>query len=485
MAWTSLAMGSQAVLQLAALVILSRLLPPAQFGLFSAAMVVAGLCAIFYELGVGPAIVQRPELEPRHIRAGFTLSVALSLAVGLLVWLGAPAIASLFRIPDLEPVARIMALAFPLQGISTVAQSLAQRNLRFGWLALVDTAAFAAGYLLVAPALTLLHAGVWALVGAYLAQQTLRAILLLIGQPHAKRPLLEAAATRELLYFGAGFTLARIGNYIAGQGDNLVVGRWLGQQALGFYAHAYQLMATPALMLGQVLDRVLFPAMALVQAEPARLIRAYRGGVFTCALVILPTSMVIFILADEIVLLLLGPAWAGVADPLRILAWAMLFRASYKMSDTIARATGAVYARAWRQALFAAAVIGFSVIGQAWGLGGVACGVFAALAVNFLTMASLSLRLTGMGWADFARAHLPGIVLAILVGVTGALAADWLRAAQAGALLTVAGTAGLGGITGAAALFLRPGFFMGPDGERLLRAVSNVIRPKQLGEVGE
>ena len=58
LAWTSLAMGAQAVLQVAALIILARLLAPAQFGLFSAAMVVAGFCAIFSELGVGPAIVR-------------------------------------------------------------------------------------------------------------------------------------------------------------------------------------------------------------------------------------------------------------------------------------------------------------------------------------------------------------------------------------------------------------------------------------------
>lgn len=485
LAWTSLAMGTQAVLQLVALVILARLLLPAEFGLFSAAMVVAGLCAIFSELGVGPAIVQRPGLEPRHIRVGFTLSVTLSLATGLLAWFGAPAIAGFFRIPDLEPVTRVMALAFPLQGVSVVAQSLAQRGLRFGWLAFVDTAAFAIGYLVVAPAMTLLHTGIWALVGAHMAQQALRAAILLLGQPHAKRPLLQPAAARELLYFGGGFTLARICNYVAGQGDNLVVGRWLGQQALGFYAHAYQLMAAPALMLGQVLDRVLFPTMALVQTEPERLTRAYRGGVFTCALVILPASMVIFILAEEIVLLLLGPAWIGVAAPLRILAWGMLFRASYKMSDTIARATGAVYARAWRQAIFAAAVLGFSIIGQIWGLSGVAFGVLAALGLNFLMMASLSLRLTGMSWTDFAWTHVPGIVLAILVGAASALVASGLRAEGAGPFVTVALTSGIAAVSGALPLWLRPAFFLGPDTERLLRAVSNVLRPKQLRSASE
>lgn len=476
--WTSLAMGAQALLQIVALILLARLLAPGQFGLFAAAMVVAGFCAIFSELGVGPAIVQRPDLEDRHVRTGFTMSLALSLLAGLAVWAAAPLIAGFFQMPDLAPVVRVIALGFPMQGLTVVAQSLAQRGFRFRWLAIVDASAFALGYVVVAPAMTLMGFGIWSLVGAYLSQQTARMLALWIGQPHARRPLLEPLAMRELLYFGAGFTLARIGNYLAGQGDNLVVGRTLGASALGFYSHAYNLMAAPAILVGQVLDRVLFPTMARVQAEPERLTRGYRSGIFACALVILPGSVIVAILAPEIVLVLLGPAWLGVALPLGILACGMLFRTSYKLSDTIARATGAVYARAWRQAIFAAAVVTGAAVGQHWGLGGVAAGVFVALAVNFTTMAQLSLRLTGMSWADFGRAHLPGVVLALIVGAATWAMTDWLRGQAAAPVLICAAVGLAAAALGALLIWLRPGFFLGPDAQQLIRAGSNLLAPK-------
>ena len=208
--------------------------------------------------------------------------------------------------------------------------------------------------------------------------------------------------------------------------------------------------------------------MAMVQSEPARLLRAYRSGVSTCALVMLPT-ITVGILADEIALLLLGRPWIGVVDPLRILAWAMLFRTSYKISDTIARATGAVYERAWRQAIFAAAVLGGAYLGQPWGIQGVACGVFAALGLNFLLMAHLSLRLTGMTWSGLARAHVPGVVLAVVVGVTAAVAASWLRAEFGSPLVTVTLTVGLAGLAGALAVGLAPSFFIGPTASRSSR----------------
>jgi O-antigen/teichoic acid export membrane protein len=485
MGWTSLAMGGQAVLQLAAVILLARLLQPSDFGIFTASMVIAGFCTIFSELGVGPAIVQRPNLEPRHIRVGFTLSVLLSFATGALVWTAAPAIAGFFQMPELTAVVRVMALAFPMQGVSVVAMSLAQRELRFRWLASVDASAFALGFVVTAPLLTLIGLGIWALVGAYMTQQAVRMIVLTLGQRHQRWPLLELDALRDLLYFGAGFTLARIGNYVAGQGDNLVVGRMLGAQSLGLYGHAYQLMAAPAMLFGQILDRVLFPAMARVQLEPVRLARAYRTGISFCALVMLPSGILIAILATEIVGVLLGPAWAGVAEPLRILAFGMLFRTSYKLSDTIARATGAVYARAWRQAVFAAAIIVSCAIGQVWGLVGVAFGVVTALALNFALMAHLSLRLTGMTWRGFGRAHLPGLVLGAFVAVCATVAAAWLRQHEVAPILVLLGTSSIAGILTLPLLWLGMPFFLGPEGPQVTQALSRIMAPRLARSVAE
>ena len=481
--WTSMAMGAQAIMRIAALIVLARLLAPEQFGLFAAALVVGGFCAIFSELGVSPAIVQRPDLETRHVRTGFTLSVTFSLAVGGAVYFGADAIAGLFQMPALGDVVRVMAFGFPLQGISSVAQSLALRAFRFKWIALTDATAFALGFMVVAPALTFFDFGVYALAAAYLTQQALRTVIILHGQAHAKRPMLQMQAAGELLYFGAGFTIAKIGNYMATQADNLVVGRWLGPMALGLYSHAYQLMASPATLFGQMLDRVLFPTMASVQTEPHRLVRAYRSGVFVCATVMLPVSVLIAILAPEIVLLLLGPTWADVAVPLRILALGTLFRTSYKISDTVVRATGAVYARAWRQGIFAAAVLVFALIGQTWGLAGVASGVVLALALVFTMMAQLSLRLTGMAWREFASAHVSGLVLAAVLAVVCHGMATLLRNLEFGNFTVVAGVSAVGAVVVMAMIWARPRLFFGPDGPRILGALEKVAPARVRGGV--
>jgi O-antigen/teichoic acid export membrane protein len=467
--WTALSMGALALAELVALIVMARLLSPNDFGLYAAALVVIKFSAIFEGLGIAPAIVQRPALEERHLRVGFTLSLLLSLLIAGLVWSAAPAIADFLRLAELTPVVRGACVVFLCYGASMVAQATAQRALRFRWLASIDACAFAAGFMLVGPVLAWHGFGVWALVSALVTQHFTRMIALLIGQPHPKRPLLERRAIGELLHFGGGFTLARICNYLAGQADRLVVGRWLGAQALGIYALASQLMSAPAVIFGQVLDRVLFPTMALVQREPARLARAYRSAVAACALLVLPAGVILAIVAPEFVLVLLGAGWEGVVVPLQILALGMLFRASYKLSDSVARATGAVYARAWRQAAFAIAVTVGSLIGQFWGVAGVALGAVAALAINFLLMAQLSLRLTGMRWSDFAVAHLPGVALAGTVGAGALALVDRLRELQVSPLALLVDVALASAAAGLLSCWLLPALFLGRDGHSVLR----------------
>jgi O-antigen/teichoic acid export membrane protein/thymidylate kinase len=469
--WTSLGTGAQAVLQLLVLAILARLLSPADFGLAAAALVVVGLSAVFSELGIGPAVVQRLDLQPAHLRSAFTLSVLLGLLLGGLIWGTAPLVAGFFRLDGLTPLLRALAFVFPVQGLSVVADSLLQRELRFRGLAAVEVTTVAVGYGVAGIPLAVLGFGAWALVGAHLAQNLLRTVLLFALRPHPVRPLLAPRACADLLYFGGGYTAARLSNYVAGQGDNLVVGRWLGAEALGMYGRAYQLMAGPAVLFGNVLDRVLFPTMAQLQDQPERLADAYRRGVALIALVMLPASAALVLLAPELTAVVLGSEWHSVVVPLQILGAGLLFRTSYKLSDSLARATGAVYRRSWRQAAYAVAVLASAWVGHFGGLAGVSLAVLATLGLNFLLMAHLSLRLSGLSWRRFAAAHLPGLALAALVGASVWGATALLRARGLPPVLVLAGC--VAATAPALVLVCRlPRLFLGEDGQWMMRKLT-------------
>src|SRR5437773_8539398 len=155
----------------------------------------------------------------------------------------------------------------------------------------------------------------WALVAANATQAVLTTALLLRARPHSLRLGVDWPAARELLSFGGGFVLARIGNYAAGDGDNVVVAKWLGLSALGLYDRAYQLMVAPAMLLGQVMDEIPLAPLARIQDDRPRVSATYRHRNVGLAFAIVPLTIVACEVAQGDVHVVLGPAWGGVTTP--------------------------------------------------------------------------------------------------------------------------------------------------------------------------
>lgn len=461
--WVSGGKGALALMQVLVLAILARLITPAEFGVVSAALVVIAFSVIFSQVGLGPALVQREVLEPRHVLAAFVSSVSLGVALAVIIWLAAPALEAFFRIDGLVPVLRVLAVIFPLSGLSVASDALIRRDLEFGWIARVDVVTYVVGYGLVGVSLALAGWGVWALVTAQIAQRALDSAVLLMRAPVPLRARLDRRAYLDLLEFGGGFTIAKVANFFALQGDNMVVARFLGPTALGLYGRAFQLGSTPASALGGVLDVVLFPAMARVQDDARRLATAFRRGVSLIALVTLPVSVVLFVIGPELIRVVLGSHWDGAVLPFRILVTGMLFRSSYKMSDSLARATGSVYRRAWRQMVYAALVIGGASVGQLWGITGVAVAALVALVANFFMMAHLSLSVAGMRWSDIWQPHRPVALLTAVITPGIWLATELLRHVHAPAVAIVVVIPAVALAATIALLVSHPSRFLGPD----------------------
>ncbi len=395
---------------------LARLLSPGDYGLAGLAAVYVGLATVVAQFGIGAALIQRVELTPRFVRAGFTASILLGALAAALLWFTAPLAAAALGNEQLIPIIRGLCLTFLLANPGFVAEALLQRNLAWRSLMWVELAAFVLGYALPAVFLAAAGYGVWALVGSALGQHFVRTAVLLKLQPHPKWPRI-GPEIREVLGFGSRFTLARIFNYTAGQGDNLVVGRVLGIVALGYYSRAFKLMLILVTYFATVATKVLFPTMSRLQGEPERLRAAYLAGAAVLALVSAPLGALLVILAPEFVGVMLGPRWAPSIVPFQILTAGIMLRNVYLMAYCLDGAVGAMRKRTLRDGIYALAVVLGSLAGSRFGLAGVATGVLLAIVVNYLVGAAMSLQMIGATWRDYARSQLPAFGLGLLTAI--------------------------------------------------------------------
>ena len=180
MFWLLSGSGVQALLRVAVIVIMARLLAPADFGLVAGALVFIDFVEVFSDMGLGLVIVQRPELTDKHVRTGFTVSALLGLLFAVGIWFAAPTIASVFRMEGMTTILRVMALVFPVDSLALVASALLQREMQFRRLAGISVVGYVVGYGVVGVTLALVGLGVWALVGAYLAQTLVVSLTLLV-----------------------------------------------------------------------------------------------------------------------------------------------------------------------------------------------------------------------------------------------------------------------------------------------------------------
>jgi PST family polysaccharide transporter len=191
-------------------------------------------------------------------------------------------------------------------------------------------------------------------------------------------------------------------------------------------------------VIGGAADKVLFPAMARVRDDGERLRVAYVRSASLIALVAAPASVLLYVLAPEVVRVLLGVQWTAVVLPLQVFALVLLPRTTYKISTSLTRATGAVYRAAWRQWLYAVEVVVFCAVGaRVAGVDGVAVGAAVAIVAHFLVMLHFSARvsagLMGATLRMYGR-HLPALVATVLAVVGVA----WMVRPLGSDLLTVA-----------------------------------------------
>ena len=476
--WSSLGLGVTGIGQFALLAALARMLGPSDFGVVTAVLVVIGAGRVVHA-SIGPALVQRAELREDHIRAALLLACATACAMTALVFWIAPGAAWFFRDEALTPVLRAMSLLYVTQMLGIVPEALLQRDMRLKELAIAETLSVVVGLLPVGIALAASGSGAYALVGANLAQAAVKCAAFVWQRPQSLSMRTTRGALRDVSLYSSGVLAAGLFNYAASQGDNAVVGRSMSAAALGIYGRAYQLMSMPAMFLGEVVDRIVFPLLSRVQDDRERLRAAYARGVSLCACVMAPAAAVSIALADEITLVALGPGWSDVAPTFAALCCGLVFRAGYKLSDMLARATGTVYARAWRQAVFAALLLLGALVGSEKGTIGVAVGVVLALFCNYVLMAWLSLSTTGMRWREFASLHVRGLLLAALFGVSAAASAAWLRSIGASSIVVL-----LLATTASCCAFLAvaiasPSRVLGADGVWLWQTIAGRSRDSQ------
>jgi len=368
---TILSQLARSGLQMASMIVLARFLLPQDFGLITMVTAITGFVAIFMDLGLSMATVQRPEISHVQLSTLFWVNAALGAGVMLVTAAAAPAIAWFYGEPRLALIALTLSGAFLVSGLAVQHQALLRRHTRFGVLAGIEIAAVAAGAT-IAVGSAWSGAGYWALVFMQLAiaaATTAGAWLMCRWCPG-----LPAAGVglRSMLAFGGNLTGFNLVNYLARHLDDILIGRVWGAQSLGLYDVAYRMLLLPIQQINAPVAAVAIPILSRITDAPARYRHAYLRILEKIAILAMPGVAFMVASSDWLVAIVLGPRWTEAGT-----IFAFLGIAAF--TQFISNTTGWLFitqARTrdmFRWALIGETIAGLAIlIGLPWGAVGVA-----------------------------------------------------------------------------------------------------------------
>ncbi len=321
-------------------IFLTRMLPPEAFGVFALAMFFAQLLRLQTKLGLGQAFGQHRESTGEAVATYVMLEAGLGLGGLLLFVLAVPLLRGLGYAPEVVTVAAALAISAAVEGIGNVGAVLMEKELRFAPVSLVQSLAFSLSYI---PAFWLAFhgAGVWSLV----AQNAAYNLLSLVGIAGLVWPRLhpvwqgrgrfDPSLALRFLRFGATVGLGLLAGMLFAQLDNFFIGTFVGVTALGFYDRAYRIAQWPGILFNAVLARTAFYTYARLQEDRERLRRAAAMVMWLIAMVALPASVMLFIIAPDLIVLLYGERWLPSAWFARILILIFIARPFWEHAGTL------------------------------------------------------------------------------------------------------------------------------------------------------
>lgn len=317
--WISAGNWGARLLSTVVVFVLAHVLTPETFGLVAIAMIAVMVLQIVVDGGFAAALVQLRKIERIHYDTAFWTSVITGVGATLVAVLLAGPVAAFFHEPQVEPVLRWLSLTLVIGSLGSTPQAVLLRRMDYASLAGRVLIANTIGGV-VGVVLALSGWGVWALVVQAIVKESVQQVVVWAACPVLPRLNVRREAFRSMFAFGLSVTGSQALGTANKRGDDFLVGRYMGAEALGFYSVAYQFLMLLNQLLNQTIGAVAFPLFARLQDDTRRLRGALYEVTRLASVLTLPMFMGMLVLAPDIVAVFFGPQWGDSVPVMRVLS---------------------------------------------------------------------------------------------------------------------------------------------------------------------
>jgi len=341
--WTTVQTVINAGFGLIIQLVLAKILFPRDFGIVGMAVVFISFIEVFNELGMGSALIQKKKelLTPSHFDTAFWTGILWSSLLFLFIFLITPFVADFYKEDQLNNILPIISLSILLSPLSLVHKAKLTKAMSFKKLAIINNSSnIISG--ITALILAFTGFGVWALVFHLILRTAISIPLFFKATRWLPSMQWSKDCFKEIFGFGAYTTITSLLNKISGKTDYLIIGKFVGASALGYYAFALIFTTTLRNQLVSVINRVLYPVYVSVQDDKKKMLHLFLKIVSLNNLIVYPFIVGVFLFSQEVVPAFFGDKWLDSIIIIKILCFAVLFQMLNNSHTTLLRASGEV-----------------------------------------------------------------------------------------------------------------------------------------------
>ena len=405
---------------LATTIYIARLIGPESFGLIGMLTVFMLLAESVVSNGFTQALVQKSQfMTEEDASTIFYVNMLWGMAMYVLLFFAAPAIAAFYKQPQLVDISRVLFLVILINSFSIVARAKLTINIDFKNQAIAGTFATVLSAI-VALYLATVGYGIWALVGLILSKAFFLNLGLWFFCHWYPKLIFSMQSFKELFKFGSNLMLAGLGATLLNNLYIALIGRYFTATSVGYFTQATNLSNFLSGFISSTLQGVTYPIMTSIKEDRRRLVEIYKQLISITMLVSLPLLIGFATVAETFVLLFLGEEWLSTVPVLIALCLARVITPISAINMNILNAVG-------RSDLFLKVdvfkypmvLVGF-FIGINYGIEGVAWAMVCTSFIAFFINAYFPGKLFGFGGLAQLKAASKYIIAAgvMYVGVS-------------------------------------------------------------------
>jgi teichuronic acid exporter len=289
-------------------IMIARILAPDDYGLYAMAILITGYAEMFSFMGLGSAVVQKPDMNQDEVSSVFWFSFAVGCCFALSCYPIAHISAYIFKTQKIIPLTESISIIFICAGLLIVPNALLAKQLSFkklGWIEMVSTIIQVSLMLVVAS----LGGGVWTLIGGRIFRALISLVLTYSTLKWLPRFHFSFKEAKTYVKFGLTVSLGHSLFYLSDASDKFFAGRAWNAMLLGYYAFALQLAQIPTEKIVVLINTVSFAAFSKLQHEKEKFSKLYLDIIKVTATLVLPLFVGGYLVGEDLIRVLLNEKW--------------------------------------------------------------------------------------------------------------------------------------------------------------------------------